>query len=36
LCEQAGALLAAAARFEETADLSRSRNPGQDKKGGQQ
>ena len=35
LCEQAGALLASAARFEEAADLSRSRDPGQDEKGGE-
>ena len=35
LCEQAGALLASAARFEEAADLSRSSDPGQDEKGGE-
>ena len=35
LCEQAGALLASAARFEEAADLSRSRDPGQNEKGGE-
>jgi len=34
LCEQAGALLASAARFEEAADLSRSRDADQDEKGG--
>jgi len=33
-CDQAGALLAVAARFEEEADLARSRGPGEGKEGG--
>ena len=33
--EQAGSLMAVAARFEEAADLSRSRDPGEDEKGGE-
>ncbi len=36
LCEQSGALLATAARFEEAADLSRARKPDDEEEGGGQ